>query len=314
MKTKQLAQIIITIFAGLSASAYADVTVYGRAHVGVQHHKVDGSDSETKVESYSSRFGLSSDHKISDGLTAFAKFEWEVAASEQDKETDNLKARNQYVGLKGSFGEVVLGREDTAMKKSQGKFDQMNDFNGDIKQLFNGENRLGDVVRYSSPKLGQLQFIVTYVAEENDKQNGDDGLSAAITYGDKDLKKSAFYVSYAHDSKVAGYDIDRVTAQGKLGDFTIGGMYQQSDKVDSDSDGDGYAVNASYKINDYKLMVQYQDTDMTFGKLKDSGTASSIGVERKLSKQTKMYVWYTQHDLDNAADQDNLAVTLRYDF
>ena len=77
---------------------------------------------------------------------------------------------------------------------------------------------------------------------------------------------------------------------------------------------DGFLVSASYKIDKYKLLAQYQDTDGNFGKLKDSGSGTSVGVERSLSKQARMYMWYTQFSLDNNADEDHLAVTLRYDF
>ena len=191
----------------------------------------------------------------------------------------------------------------------------MNDFIGDIKNLNTGENRLGDMVNYLSPKFGQLQFELTYIAEENDKQSDDGaGVSAAISYGDRKLKKSPFYVAYAHDEEVAGYNIDRVSAQAKLGDFVINGMYQNSEKVSSGEDGDSYVVSASYKIDNYKILLQYQDDETGFGKLKDSGSSGSIGLERKLGKQARAYVWYTQRELDNSDDEGHLAVTLRYDF
>ena len=177
--------------------------------------------------------GIKGSGEISDGLKAVYKFEFAVNAADQDsdgKTEENITARNQYVGLQGSYGQVVLGRHDTALKVSQGKIDLMNDFNGDVKALFNGENRLGDVVHYSSPIVGNMQFVVTYIAEDV-KQDEETGVSAAFMYGDSKFKKAPYFVSVAHDSKVAGYDTTRFTAQGKLGDLTLGGMYQQSEKV-----------------------------------------------------------------------------------
>lgn len=304
----------------LSTTAYAetDASVYGRAHVGLRYVDIENQKSETEVDSYASRFGIKANHKINDGLSAVVKLEWEVNPTEQEKANasdDNIKSRDQYVGLKSKrFGQVLIGRKDTALKKSQNKIDMMNDFAGDMKNLSNGENRLGDMVNYKSPKFGQLQFEVTYIAEENDKQDEQTGVSAAISYGDRKLKKMPFYVAYAHDNEVAGYNIDRVTAQGKIGDLTLNGLYQNSEKVSSGKDGDSFLVSASYKIDNYKLLIQYQDDETGFGKLKDSGTASSLGIERKLSKQAKAYIWYTQRNLDNSDDESHLAVTLRYDF
>lgn len=318
IKKLLLASSIGLVLLPLDAFAETDAQVYGRAHLGLRYVDIDNQESETEVDSYSSRFGIKAKHGISDDLSVLTKLEWEVNISEQDGANgsdDNIKSRDQYLGLKSkTFGQILIGRKDTALKKSQNKLDMMNDFVGDIKHLATGENRLGDMVNYQSPKFGQLQFELTYIAEENSKQSDGAGVSAAIGYGDKALKKTPFYVAYAHDEDVAGYNIDRVSAQGKLGDFTINGMYQNSEKVSSGDDGDTFVVSASYKIENYKILVQYQDDETGFGKLKDSGSASSVGVERKLGKQAKAYIWYTQRDLDNSDDEGHLAVTLRYDF
>ncbi|AXV64442.1 porin [Pseudoalteromonas lipolytica] len=301
----------------LSFNSVAEaVDIYGRAHLGVANSDTNEG-SKTSVESYSSRIGIKGSGEINEGLKAVYKFEFAVNAADQDsdgKTEENISARNQYVGLQGSYGQIVLGRHDTALKISQGKIDQMNDFNGDVKALFNGENRLGDVVHYSSPIVGNLQFVVTYIAEDNSKQDDETGISAAFIYGDSKLKNTPYFVSVAHDSQVAGYDITRFTAQSKIGDLVIGGMYQQSEKVSGSDTEDGFLLSASYKIDKYKLLAQYQDSEGDFGKLKDSGTGTSVGVERSLSKQARMYMWYTQFSLDNKADEDHLAVTLRYDF
>lgn len=318
IKKLLLASGIGLVLLPLDVFAATDAQVYGRAHLGLRYVDIDNQESETEVDSYASRFGIKAKHGISDDLSVLTKLEWEVNISEQDGANgidDNIKSRDQYLGLKSkTFGQILIGRKDTALKKSQNKLDMMNDFVGDIKHLATGENRLGDMVNYQSPKFGQLQFELTYIAEENSKQSDGAGVSAAIGYGDKALKKTPFYVAYAHDEDVAGYNIDRVSAQGKLGDFTINGMYQNSEKVSSGDDGDTFVVSASYKIENYKILVQYQDDETGFGKLKDSGSASSVGVERKLGKQAKAYIWYTQRDLDNSDDEGHLAVTLRYDF
>ncbi|CAH9053356.1 hypothetical protein PSECIP111951_00805 [Pseudoalteromonas holothuriae] len=301
----------------LSGFANAEaVKVYGRVHAGVQYSDV-ASESETSIESYASRLGMKGDAKINDGLEVFFKYEFEVNPADNDKDGksgENITARSQYVGLKGSFGQVLIGRDDTAMKKSQGKIDMMNDFEADIKTMFAGENRLGDTIQYTTPVLNHLKFVVSYIAEDNSKQNGESGLSIAGIYGDSKLKKTPIYISVAHDNEVAGQDINRVTIQGRIGDATLGGMYQQSEKIASNDKVDSFMVSASYKIDSYKLLAQYQDSDGASGKLSDSGNATSVGVEKSLSKQARMYIWYSQFDLDNSPEQEHMALTLRYDF
>ena len=316
MKTKVTNAVLLSS-ALLCSTAYAeDIKLYGRAHLGIQSSDV-GEGRETDIESYASRLGVLSNHKVNDSLEAVFRFEWEVNVTEQDNDgakAENLTARDQYVGLKGNFGEIMIGRMDTTMKKSENQVDVMNDFAADIKVLFNGENRLGDSIRYESPLMGEVKFLVTYVAKENSKQNDENGISAAVTYGDSKLKRTNVYLALARDEKVAGYTVTRLTGQFQLGDLMLGGMYQDSEKDADGTDGDGYMFSASYKIDDYKLLGQYQHSDMAFGKLKDTGDAASLGVERKLSKQARMYLLYSMFNMDTIEDQDHLAVTLRYDF
>ncbi|MBQ4863191.1 porin [Pseudoalteromonas sp. MMG013] len=318
MKTKLLLSLFTLGLLVISDVTLAnEVKVYGRVHAGLQFSDT-GDEDETSIKSYASRMGLKGKAKINEGVDVFFKYEFEVNPVDNDKDGkdgDNITARSQYVGLKGSYGEVLVGRNDTPVKKSQGKVDLMNDFTSDNKALFAGDNRLGDTIQYTSPSLNHMKFVVSYIAEDNSKQDGETGVSIAGVYGDSKLKKTPVYASVARDSKVAGRDITRVVLQGKLGDVTLGGLYQQSEKVDSDDSVDSFVVSAAYKLpNSYKLLAQYQDTDGAEGKLKDSGNSTSLGVEKKLSKQARMYLWYSKFDLDNSADQDHMALTLRYDF
>ena len=318
MKTKILLCLTTVSLLAVSDITFAnDVKVYGRVHAGLQFSDT-GDDDETSIKSYASRMGLKGKAKVNDGLDVFFKYEFEVNPVDNDKDGksgDNITARSQYVGVKGKYGEVLVGRNDTPVKKSQGKVDLMNDFTSDNKALFAGDNRLGDTIQYTSPSLNHMKFIVSYIAEDNSKQDGETGLSMAGVYGDSKLKKTSIYASIARDTKVAGRDITRFVVQGKLGDATIGGLYQQSEKVDSDDSVDSFVVSASYKLpNSYKLLAQYQDSDGAEGKLEDSGNSTSVGVEKKLSKQARMYLWYSKFSLDNTPDQDHMALTLRYDF
>ena len=64
-------------------------------------------------------------------------------------------------GIKGSFGTVWAGKHDTPTKLAQGKIDLFNDLEGDIKNTFEGENRVSNIVAYSSPstKVSALQLL-----------------------------------------------------------------------------------------------------------------------------------------------------------
>ncbi|MGO2011531.1 porin [Pseudoalteromonas sp.] len=297
------------LFATLSClpfSALAEVDVYGKANVTVQSSD-DGEGSFTEVKSNASRFGFKGSEEINDGLKAVYKFEFQVNISDDSKDT--VTSRNQYVGLKGGFGQVVIGRNDTALKVSQGKIDLFNDLEGDVKNIFQGENRLSDTVTYSSNDFSGFKVFATYVAEQDSE--GDSGYSMAITYGDSGLKKSNVYASIAADSEVNGYDVIRASLQGKVADIKLGAMYQKQEKVDGTGEADGYLVNAAYTLNSNTFKLQYQTIDFKDG---DNNSAISVGVDHSLSKNTTLFAFYTNFDMDSNVDQDYLGVGMEYKF
>ncbi len=57
----------------------------------------------------------------------------------------------KYIGLRGVFAEVLLGKNDTMLMQSKGKVDLFSDLNADIKNLWKGENRMSDTISYKSP-------------------------------------------------------------------------------------------------------------------------------------------------------------------
>ena len=300
----------LALLSGLSFNALAEVDIYGKANVTVQSSD-DGEGSFTEIKSNASRFGLKGSEKISDGLEAVYKFEFQVDVSDADSkgDDDNISARNQYVGFKGGFGQVVIGRNDTALKQAQGKLDLFNDLEGDIKNTFKGENRLGNSVSYASNSYEGFKVLASFIAEDDvDAKNG---YSVALTYGDAGLKKSAVYAAIAADSEVNGYDVVRATVQGKIEDFRLGAMYQTQEKVDGSAEADGYLVNAAYLMGSNTFKVQYQTMDFDDS---DDKSAISVGVDHKLNKNLKVFGFYSSFDMDNNVDQDYVGLGMEYKF
>lgn len=301
----------LALLSGLSFNALADVDIYGKANVTVQSSD-DGEGSFTEIKSNASRLGVKGSEKINDSLEAVYKFEFQVDVSDADSKgdnDDNISARNQYVGLKGAFGQVVIGRNDTALKQSQGKLDLFNDLEGDIKNVFKGENRLGNTVSYSSNSYEGFKVLATFVAE--DDVDADNGYSMAVTYGDVALKKSAVYASIAADSEVNGYDVVRASIQGKIENFKLGAMYQTQEAVDGSAEADGYLLNAAYSMGSNTFKVQYQDMDFDDS---DDKSAISVGLDHKLNKNIKVFGFYSSFDMDNNVDQDYVGLGMEYKF
>jgi len=290
------------VLASLSTPVFADTGIYGKVNVSVQSSD-EGDGSVTEIKSNASRLGFKGSEKLEDGLTVFYKYEFQVDVSDESKEK-NLKSRNQYVGIKGGFGEVVIGRNDTLFKQSQGKLDIFSDYEADIKVLWEGENRMSDSITYKSPKFNGVQFGVTYVSDE---ENDDSATSISATYGDKALKKGKYYAAIAVDSEMDGYDATRITLGTKIEGVKLGAMFQTQEAVDSGEEESGFLVNAQYKVGKFNLKGQYQTLEDYSG--------ITFGVDRKLGKSTKAFAFVTSFDYDgDKADRDYLAIGLEHKF
>ncbi|MFT4725483.1 MAG: putative porin [Colwellia sp.] len=293
----------------LSVSAFAgDVDIYGKANVTVQSSD-DGTGTYSEVKSNASRIGFKGGQDLGNGLEVIFKAEFQVDLDGDSDKGDSITDRNQYIGLKGNFGEVLLGINDTVLKQSQGKVDLFSDLNADIKQLWKGENRMSDTVTYKSPKVNGFQLGVTYIAE--DEVDGQNGTSMALFYGDKALKKSKIYAAIAVDSEVKGYDAARLTVQGKLAGFTLGAIVHRQEKVSDGSDVEGFLFSAKYGFDKITVKGQVQTANYDGG---DHRSGMTVGVDYALAKSTKLFAFYTSFDLDNEADQDYLATGIEYKF
>jgi predicted porin len=265
---------------------------YGKLNISLQASD-EGDGSFNELKSNASRVGVKGKYKLNTdyGLTAIYKLEWQVNVDDDSK--DSLTARNQWVGVKGGFGEVTIGRSDTTLKVSQGKFDLFNDYEGDLKNLFIGENRVTDALTYKSPSFNNVKFLASYILSED--KDLSDPFSVGIQFGDTSLKDTDFFVSLAHDENMQGksaiYKTTRLVGMYKIGNVRIGGILTESEVTDGEFSGvseNGYAANVSYKIGNVLTKVQYQEFA--------GADAISIGADYKLGKSTKVFVWYTDRE------------------
>ncbi len=299
----------LTLCAAFTLPAMAgNIDIYGKANLSLESSdKGEGSFSE--IKNNASRLGFKGKQKLDDALEVIFKLEYGVGIDGTEKNGQSIWSRNQYVGLKGSFGEVLVGKNDTVLKQSQGKVDLFNDLNGDIKYLFKGENRVSNTVTYKTPKINGFQFGATYVAA--DSVEAASAYSLAVFYGDKKLKKSKVYASIATDSNLKGYDVTRATIQGKVSGFVVGGMLQTQKSQTTGDKMNGALISAKYKMGKTTFKSQYQIANHDGG-VTNYGT--SVGADYKLAKNTKLYTFYTNLDLDTNANQDYLAVGMEYKF
>jgi predicted porin len=292
---------------GLAAGPI-DSTVYGKVNVSLVNAD-DGSSDEWKLNSNASRLGVKGESEIAEGLSIVYKAEFEICVDDGDCKGQTFGQRNIMAGIKGSFGTVWAGKHDTPSKLAQSKIDLFNDLEGDIKNTFEGENRVSNIVAYSSPKINGFSSTVAMIpGEDAEGDNGGlaDGVSYSVSYQKDDL-----YLALAGDQDVDGQDLMRLVAQYKIDALKLGFMYQQNENTLGSKDESGYFVSAAYKL-DSAITLKAQ-----FGSIEDDADGDeeetlSLGADYKLAKSTKLYVFYTDNTDSEvgSADSENSAFGL----
>ena len=296
------------------ANGPIDGKFYGKLNISLVNVN-NGADDAWELNSNASRLGFEGATKISDNLEAFYQAEFGICADDGDCSKGNndghtFKQRNIVAGIKGNFGSLMTGKHDTPTKLAQNKIDLFNDLEGDIKNTFEGENRLSNIVVYSTPKYNDFTATVAVVPGENKDIDGDgnddtglsDGVSYALSY-----TKNNLYLALAGDQDIDQQDLLRIVSQYKVDALTLGVMYQQNEKNDSSLDESGYFFSAAYKVDQITYKVQ-------FGSIEDDADGDeeetfSLGADYKLAKNTKAFVFYTDNS-DSSVDGGNKDETL----
>ena len=277
-------------------------TVYGKLWISVESQDT-ASGTEVDMVSNASRLGIKGSMDFGEGIEAIYQAEYEVdpvdGTADESKDR-TFKQRNSFVGLKGSMGTIFLGKHDTATKKSQKKIDLFNDLAGDIKNILQGENRMSDLVGYTTPKING--FSATFNAIKGTEGLGDDSIgdstSTSFSYDSEN-----FYIALAFDSELKGYDSTRLTLQIPFNRSQLGIMLQDSEKLSTGVEEDGYVISFSQKVGDKgTLKFQQAESDMKL----DSGKQFSFGYDYKLSSKAKAFFFFTDLSGDNTSKEKEI--------
>lgn len=197
------------------------------------------------VESTGSRLGIQGDFGAANDLTVFYRIEYGIDVDNGTNSNGReLTQRNIFGGVRGDWGQVLVGKNDTPVKTLQTTsvlrtdLDRFNDYPlADIGTYIAGENRPDNVIQYTSPiLLGGLEINIAAIqAEETgvpvsatnpqDDNGFGSGFSTSVVYG-----KAKWYVGAAYESNVATADTLRLAGEITLGSVKLGGFYQTAER------------------------------------------------------------------------------------
>ncbi|QXR09481.1 porin [Acinetobacter junii] len=359
-------------------AAQAAPTLYGKLNVTLDNIDNNGFKDESviKVNSNASRIGVKGEEKLTDNLSAVYLAEWEISA---DGDGDVFKNRNRFVGIKSNgVATLKVGQHDSYFKTAAGNNqDIFNDHNElDMTAVLAGEDRPKNIIGFETDKklLGGLAFNIMFQQGENaatsataktsttslagvtkettvvtnyglkDARDGfGDGVSASLTYENKDMGlAAAVAANRAIASKFNAYDLSgiytdavRVTGSLDLGamgasGLVLGALWQtakptddvvavitttkETNKPDTVKNNsfkglkeDAYGVTAAYAIpsTPIKLKAQYiSATTEVDGRDDRKQDLYGLGADYQINKQARFYGVVGQQKRDWLASND----------
>ena len=289
-----------------AANGPIDGKLYGKINVAVVNSD-SGSTDTWKLNSNASRIGLKGSSQISEGLSVFYKTEFEVCVDDGDCKGNTLGQRNIFAGIKGQYGSLLAGKNDTPTKQAQKKIDLFNDSVGDIKKTFAGENRMSNIIAYTTPKYGNFSASYAIMPSEADDGGLADSKSYSVNY-----KKDGLYVAVASDSNVKDADILRIVSQYKVDAWKLGLIYQDSEELEDGviMEKSGYFASVAYKCDNITYKAQYGNNENDTAN--SDKTSLSLGADFKLAKNTKSFVFFTDNESSSSTKTFGLGLEHKF--
>lgn len=285
-------------------------TIYGRLNLTEVMNKPQHRDSDPDMVSNASRLGILGAIPLREGLELIYQAEYEVNPVHGKFDSDLTSQRNSFVGLKGGFGTLMIGKYDTPTKLVQSRIDLFNDLNGDIRTLVVAENRPNDTVHYTSPEFGG-GFTASFAAVFDGLDSFGDRLSkrtsSSLTYS-----RGSFYAGLGLDNNINSNDVLRLVAQYREGNLQLGALYETSESsANNRGEQDGVFVSASYQIDKFLLKAQTGASDQK----RAGGKQHSVGVDYLINGDSRLFAFVTVTRADNdTVNNDQYGIGYEYRF
>lgn len=313
--------IALSVAAGMFGAAHADTTnLYGALgfHLNVSDDGVSKND-VWDLGTHTARFGIKGTEDLSNGLQAFFKFEFNVAA-DGDAYANSAaggagSTRYAYIGLQGDgFGTLTLGRQNSLWKTvmDQNYFnDVFDNGQGVVRDLGGfGPGRVGKAISYVTPSFSGFKFGVSTILDANN----------AHSKGADAYEVAALYENYG---VTAGLVYSKLGLGKNNSDELIGGNvgYKMDDTFSVNfgaghvsSGGEQYALQGEYYLgaNTFRAGASFSNNK----KGRSDPYSVALGYQYNFSKRT--YVWlegeYTNFDTKGRDNGYRVFVGARHNF
>jgi len=328
MKKSLIALAVAGVVSAPAFAATSNVDVYGVMNIGVFSVNSDraGDDRSTSVSSQSSRIGFKGSEDVGGGLSAI----WQIESALNAEEGGGTWAgRNTFVGLKGGFGTVLLGKHDSPMKMLGRKVDNFGDTYADSRNLLGASAASGasvfdlrpdNVIAYVSPNFSGLTVTAAYVTDHGAIGAGA-GCISALDCNDRnayslsgDYSNGPLMLGLGYERQngvVAAADVDRsmwrLVGGYSFGDLKLGAQYERGSAdaaAGIAADRNGWGLFANYAMGNIVLKANYLSVGDYKGTNDSGANQYTLGADYNLSKRTTAYAQYAKIKNDTNAQFD----------
>lgn len=295
MQVKMLVAALVATLP-LVASAQSSVTLYGIVDASVAREDTDSAAGSRTVlasgNQSTSRFGFKGTEDIGNGLKAV--FNLEAGANVDTGMGDSaLFGRRAVVGLEGSFGGILLGREYTPAADVA----NATDING---QGFYGSNlssfgtgrltrRISNSVNYRSGNaMGGFKFGAAIGLGEVATGPSKDLKAISLAYAEGNLYVGGAYQTFANVA--SGDDKEFIAGLAyKFSNFELRTNYMNADPEGINNEYESTSLGLSYTAGANKFFGNIQRNELETGA---KGNLFSLAYSYTLSKRTNVYASY----------------------
>lgn len=318
----------------LPVAAQSPVQIYGRVITSLNHTKAGNGATKLDLEENGSKLGFRGSEDLGEGLSA--QFGLEMGFDTSSGAATLPQYRHSYVGLKGGFGTLALGRLDSGTSVGSPIFSQAlsiinlapNDAGATQigPNYLNLRNRTSNAIGYVSPNMADFVVRARYYLrgppDNVNMENGARSLDVGVTYANGPWRTG---VSHGRDSRPGGllpnefskkwqtgvrYDVGWVAPYVLVGRDTYANTRASRRNVDY------WLLGVKFMHNAHAVVLNVMNRDVQTSLTADR-PKQQLAYTYALSKRSEFQAFYDHDKFDSSKphmDKRVFGIGLRHDF
>lgn len=322
------------MLAAAAMPASAQNQVYGQIRLTINSTKTGPVGEQTEMRDNASRLGIRGAEDLGGGMTALFGMEMGIDA---DTGAATVPAyRNSYVGLRGEWGAVALGRLDSANPTGSPLYSQVtaitsfaaNDAGATAigTSMLNARNRVSNAMGYASPNFAGFDFRARYylrgAVATPDVEDGSRSLDLGLNYAGGPLKAG---VGFGKDTRPAGLLANEFSSKwqagvrydfGAIEPYVLAGRDSYQNTALTRRQVNYWIAGAKYSQGAHAVVLNLlrRDVQASLGGVRKR---QQLAYTYALSKRTELQAFYDWDGVDSSkanASIRSVGAGIRHDF